>query len=90
LQQAPAPVRAPVPPPARAPAVAPVPAPAIAPKPTPGPARPGVKGDPFEKSKPTRPHGKGKGKGGGLDKGDPFDVQPGKPGAQERKSSPFQ
>jgi serine/threonine protein kinase len=89
LQLAPAPVRAPVPPPARAPAVAPVPAPVIAPKLTPGPPRPAVKGDPFDKAKPTRPHGKGKGKSGGLDKGDPFDGQPGKPGGQERKSSPF-
>ena len=81
---APFPVRAPPPP---APVVAPLP------QPPPGLVRPkphGNKVDPFEKAKPTKPHGKGHGKGGGgtKDPDDPFDNPSDKTPAG-RKTSPF-
>jgi hypothetical protein len=43
--------------------------------------------DPFEKAKPTRPHGKAHGKGGPKERTDPFDSSSGP--SLEHKASPF-
>ena len=76
----------PVPAPGPAPLPPPAPSPAVAPKP--GSAHPSVKGDPFEKVKSGKSHGKGKGKGkaGAAPDGDPFESAPGGPA---HKASPF-
>jgi len=86
LQLAPvAPVPTP-PPSVRVPTPVPVAPPAIAPKP--GSSHPSGKGDLFEKVKPTRAHGKGRGRVSNPDK-DPFDSQASKDGKDGRKASPF-
>ena len=71
-----------VPPPVH---VVPPPSPPVHPAPIPS------RVDPFEKTKPARPHGKGHGKvgGGPKESGDPFDSSSGKTMPDGRKKSPF-
>ena len=82
LQEVP-PAPAPIPPPAPPPPphVVPPPPPAVHPAPVPN------KVDPFEKAKPTKPHGKPHGKGGPKDRLDPFDSASGP--SLDHKASPF-
>jgi hypothetical protein len=81
------PIPAPPAPPPPAPVPAPAP-PAVSPKPV--PVRPSVKGDPFERARPTKGRSRGKARGGASqDHSDPFDADSGKPGMDHRKSSPF-
>ena len=81
-------------PPPSVPPPAPVPPPAVVPV-TPPPPTPGhspagaTKIDPSEKMKPSRSHGRGRGRsGGGKDPSDPFDL-PSDKSPSGRKSSPF-
>jgi len=71
-------VQTPTPPPAQPPVLTPRPLP---------PHTPG-RTDPFEKLKPTKPHGKVKGRASGPDR-DPFESAGGKATKEGRKASPF-
>jgi serine/threonine protein kinase len=76
------------PPPAPAPAPPPAPAVSPPPPPRPVPEHVGHKADPFEKIKPGKLHGKGKGKGAAPER-DPFDSDGKKSRLDGHKDSPF-